>query len=68
MLEVTPPSSSACCRHGPVDSGGGGNLVEGVRPAPGEVARWCWDSSHPVVFALSAFVGGISFFGASGRV
>ena len=37
-------------------------------PAFGGVARWCWDSSHPVVFAFLASVGGTGFFGASGRV
>ena len=68
MPELSPPSTSACCKHGPVDIGGRGDLVGGARAASGEVIRGCFDSSHPVVFALSAFVGGISFFGASGRV
>ena len=68
VLEGTPLSTSACCGRSPVDFRGGGDLVGGARPVSGEVAGWCWDSSHPVVFALSAFVGGISFFGASGRV
>ena len=65
MLEVSPPSTLACCKHGPVDTGGRGNLVGGARAASGEVTRWCLDSSHPVVVALLTFVEGVgSFCGA----
>ena len=65
MLEVSPPSTLACCKHGPVDTGGGCNLVGGARAASGEVTRWCLDSSHPVVVALSTFVEDVgSFCGA----
>ena len=65
MLEVSPPSPSACCKHGPVDTGGGCNLVGGAWAASGEVTRWCLDSSHPVVVALSMFAEDVgSFCGA----
>ena len=65
MLEVSPPSIPACCKHGPVDVEGRGDLVGGARAASGEVIRGCLDSSHPVVVASSTFAKSVrSFCGA----
>ena len=65
MLEVSPPSTLACCKHGPVDIGGRGDLVGGARAASGEVIRGCLDSSHAVVVASLTFVEVVrSFCGA----
>ena len=62
MPELSPPSTSACCKHGPVDTGGGCDLVGGAQAALGEVTGWCLDSSHPVVAALSTFSEDVGTF------
>ena len=62
MSELSPLSTLACCKHGPVDTGGGCNLVGGARAASGEVTRWCLDSSSALVVALSSSVGGDGSF------
>ena len=65
MLEVSPLSILACCKHGPVDVEGRGDLVGGARVASGEVIRGCLDSSHAVVVASLTFVEVVrSFCGA----